>query len=217
MAARMSAARHEVRGARKGGDMSGEDVRAGSSEMKRRVIWQGSYIRGVILTYRDRSGQPRRWEAVERVGCSGIVVIVPVTAAGEVLLVRQFRPALNRMVIEFPAGLSERGETLAQAARRELVEETGYDSADFSFLAEGPLSSGLSSEILTAFLARNAAPASPGMLARHKPEETEDIELIRIPVADICAGLTSAARRRGDLVDMKIFGLAELAKQRNPA
>lgn len=186
-------------------------MKAWSSDVMKRVIWEGSYIRGVILTYCDRWGQPRQWEAVERVGRSGIVVIVPVTSGGDVLLVRQFRPAVDRTVIEFPAGLSERGETFAEAARRELVEETGYDSTDFRFLAEGPLSSGLSAEILTAFLARNAEPASPEQRARYKPEETEEIEVITIPIENLTATLPRMGAEKGDLIDVKIYGLAALA------
>jgi 8-oxo-dGTP pyrophosphatase MutT (NUDIX family) len=188
-------------------------MKAPMSDMKRRVLWQGTYIRAVALTYRDRQGRPRLWEAVERVHCSGIVVIVPVTPREDVLLVRQFRPALNRMVIEFPAGLTETGERLVEAARRELIEETGHDSADLRLLAEGPLSSGLSSEILTAFLARDVEPAAQEQLERHTPEETEEIELIRVPLGDIHTKLISMGSRRGDLVDVKIFGLADLAKR----
>jgi 8-oxo-dGTP pyrophosphatase MutT (NUDIX family) len=188
-------------------------MKARTTGLKRRVLWQGAYIRAVVLTYPDRLGRARQWEAVERVNCSGIVVIVPVTPQEDVLLIRQFRPALNRTVIEFPAGLGEPGETLAEVARRELVEETGYDSADLCLLTEGPLSSRLSSEILTVFLARNVEPASPEMLARHTPEETEEIQLITMPLGDVHERLAAAGRRHKDLVDMKVFGLAELAKR----
>jgi len=145
----------------------------------RKVVWEGNFIRALLLEYRDDKGEVRRWEAVERVNCNGIVVIIPVTAEGDLLLIRQFRPVLNSYVIEFPAGLNDKGETLLDAARRELIEETGYTSETFELMAEGPVSSGLSTEILTVFLARDALPASPALREKHPVEETESIELVR--------------------------------------
>lgn len=110
----------------------------------KKIVWEGNYLRTVILNYKDASGKDRKWEAVERVNCNGIVVIIPVTRQGEFLMIRQFRPVLNNFVIEFPAGLNDKNEDLIEAARRELVEETGYTSDDFVPLAEGPISSGMS-------------------------------------------------------------------------
>ena len=72
----------------------------------------------------------------------------------EVLLIRQFRPPVNGYVIEFPAGLNDKGDTLEEAAKRELLEETGYSAREMIFLTEGPMSSGASGEILTVFLAK---------------------------------------------------------------
>jgi len=153
------------------------------------------------------------WEAAERVNCSGIVTIVPVTAGGELLLIRQFRPVVNNYVVEFPAGLNDREESLEEAAKRELVEETGYTSDNFIYLSEGPISSGLSAEILSVFLAMPAVPASPEMKGLYPPDESEDIEVIRIPFAAPHAPLEEL-RKNGDLVDLKIYGLLELAKRK---
>jgi ADP-ribose pyrophosphatase len=55
--------------------------------------------------------------------------IVAVTAEGRVLAVRQYRPAVERYTIELPSGLVDAGEDPAESARRELVEETGYEAA----------------------------------------------------------------------------------------
>lgn len=100
-----------------------------------------------------RSG---RWEFVRRKNISGIVVIVAVTDAKEIVLVEQERPAVGRRVIEVPAGLAgdQGAESLDEAARRELLEETGYVASSWERLAEAAPSPGLCAEIVTFFRAR---------------------------------------------------------------
>jgi len=61
--------------------------------------------------------------------------IVAFTAEGRVLCVRQYRPAVERYTLELPSGLIDSGETPAEAARRELIEETGYQAADLEVLS----------------------------------------------------------------------------------
>ena len=126
----------------------------------------------------------------------------------EVLLVRQFRPPVNGYVIEFPAGLmSEREDILKEAAMRELLEETGYSAGNMVYLTEGTLSSGASGEVLSAFLATGLVFRGMG-----KQDETEDIEVIKIPIGEIYQQL-SDLRSDGNLIDLKIFGLLELARK----
>jgi 8-oxo-dGTP pyrophosphatase MutT (NUDIX family) len=180
--------------------------------INKRAVWEGSFLRALSIAYTDSSGSMRNWEAVERVNCSGIVSIVPVTAEGDILFVRQFRPVMDGFVVEFPAGLNDRNESLQEAARRELVEETGCDAEEFIFLAEGPISSGLSTEVLTVFLAKNVAPATDRLRQLYPPDESEDIEVIRMPLSAINERL-AAFRERGDFIDLKIYGLAELARK----
>ncbi|MDI6802070.1 MAG: NUDIX hydrolase [Thermodesulfovibrionales bacterium] len=178
----------------------------------KKIIWEGNFIRSVVFTYRDSSGNIRKWEGVERVNCSGIVAIVPVTSGGETLLVRQFRPVVNNFVIEFPAGLNDKGESLLEAAKRELIEETGHDAEEFVLLAEGPLSSGMSAEILTVFLAKNIFQAKEQIKERYPSEETESIEIIKTPTSKINETLDNF-QKKGDYIDLKIYGLVELAKK----
>ena len=178
--------------------------------ISKRTVWEGSFLRAVNIAYTDNSGSLRTWEAVERVNCRGIVSIVPVTAEGDILFVRQFRPVLGGFVVEFPAGLNDRDESLQEAARRELVEETGFDAQEFILLAEGPISSGLSTEVLTVFLAKNVTPAPAGLKQQYPPDESEDIEIIKMPLSAIDERLATF-RERGDFIDLKIYGLAELA------
>ena len=178
--------------------------------VNRKTVWEGNFIRALLLEYRDAKGEVRGWEAVERVNCNGIVVIIPVTVEGDLLLIRQFRPVLDSYVIEFPAGLNDKGETLVEAARRELIEETGYTSEAFELIAEGPVSSGLSTEVLTVFLARDAVPAPPSLRERFPIEETEAIEVIWTPLTSAYETIAEY-RGKGDAVDLKIYGFIELA------
>ncbi|MBI5213268.1 MAG: NUDIX hydrolase [Nitrospirae bacterium] len=179
----------------------------------RKIVWEGRFLRTLILTYRDHSGNLRNWEAVERVNCDGIVVVVPVTEHKEFLLIRQFRPVLNGFVVEFPAGLNDKGESLVDAARRELIEETGYTADDFIYLTDGPVSSGMSTEILSVFLAVNAYPASDAVKEQYPADESENIEVIKTPLDKIYETLQTR-RKDGDYIDMKVYGLIELAKKR---
>jgi len=171
-------------------------------------LWEGKFLRAVRIEYSDGVVDKRRyWEAVERVGCDGVVAIVPITDDGMLVLIRQFRPPVGECVIELPAGLCDPGERLEDAARRELIEETGYSTGKLTFLTEGPLSSGLSSEILSVFSATGLAYVGIG-----KRDETEDIEVLEVPLNEVMPVLRSR-QEAGDYIDIKIYGLIELAKQ----
>ncbi len=175
--------------------------------VKRETVWEGRHLRFLNLSYKGPGGMLRQWETLERVNCDGIVGIVPVTDAGEAVLIRQFRPPLNNYVVEFPAGLNDRGETHEAAAARELREETGYEAREMEFLAEGPLSSGSSSEVLTVFLAKGLKYVGIG-----QRDETEDIEVLKMPIDELYDRL-SVFSGQGDLIDLKVYGFIELAKR----
>lgn len=179
-----------------------------STLIHKKTVYEGNFLKFVIAAYTDSRGFLMEWEFIERVNCNGIVAIVPVTGAHEVLLIRQFRPPVNRHVIEFPAGLNDKGDTIEEAARRELLEETGYYAGRMIFLTEGPLSSGASGEILSVYLAQDLE-----FRGAVKRDETEDIEVIKIPIDTVFDHLY-AFRSQGDYVDLKILGLIELAKKK---
>ena len=170
-----------------------------------RTLGEGKYLRLV---------ERRGWEFVHRHGCSGVVVIVAVTPADRLLLVEQYRPAVSHRVIELPAGLvgdtvAWRDEALIDAARRELIEETGYDAATMLPLAESPTAVGLSSERLTFFEARDLTKVGPGV-----GDHTEDINVHEVALGDLPSFLAQK-QREGLLVDYKIYAGLYLADPRH--
>ena len=87
------------------------------------------------------------------------VVTVAITRQDEILLVRQFRPAVAALTLELPAGHVDPGETPEQAARRELLEETGYEADGFKLLGALSPSVARFTNRMWCFLAANARPA----------------------------------------------------------
>lgn len=103
---------------------------------------------GRFLALRKRG----RWEFVERVNAHGAAVIIAVTDQDEIVLVEQYREPLRCNCIENPAGLigDQPGEEdVLTAARRELLEETGFEAADVELLMSGPSAPGMSGELLS--------------------------------------------------------------------
>ena len=168
-----------------------------------RALGQGRYLKLV---------ERRGWEFVHRFGCSGVVVIVALTPDDRLLLVEQFRPAVGHRVIELPAGLvgdtvEWKDEALSDAARRELVEETGWQAATMTPLAESPTAVGLSSERLTFFQAGSLTKVGPG-----GGDHTEDIVVHEVERGGLEQFL-ARKRHEGLLVDYKIFAGLYLAHQ----
>lgn len=145
-----------------------------------------------------------RWEYAERTNPGGGVMIIAVTPADKVLFVEQFRPALDCRTIEMPAGLvgdqaDARDEDAVAAARRELIEETGYAARHIEFIMAGPTSAGMSNEILAFVHARDLERVDLG-----GGDETEDIVVHEIPRAEAARWLVQRMAE-GYSVDPKMF------------
>lgn len=159
-----------------------------------RVLGEGKFLRLV-----DVNG----WEYAERRNVTGIVTIAA-EFEGRILLVEQYRPALRANVIELPAGLAgdiaeTADEELESAARRELEEETGYRAATWERLFEGPLSAGMTTEVVTFFRATDLERVGEG-----GGEGSERIIVHEVPLAEV-EGWLAAQSRAGKLVDPKVY------------
>ena len=167
------------------------------------ILKQGNFMRFL------RQG---RWEYVERRNCTGIVIILAMTNDNKLILIEQLRIPVAKRVIEFPAGLVndcnlKRKESLATAAQRELLEETGYRAQQMSKIMSGPTSAGSSADIVTILKADGIRKIHEG-----GGDHTEDITVHEVPLAEIEAWLT-LKQKHGYLVDPKIYaGLYFLKK-----
>ena len=153
---------------------------------------------GKHLNFVSRQG----WEYVERPGISGIVAIVATTDDRRIVLVEQMRLPFGKEVIELPAGLAGDGgrqEDLLTAARRELLEETGYECAHARLLGAGAASAGLSTEIITFVGATGLSRKTEG-----GGVDGESIRTRLILIDEIETWLTEQSHA-GKLLDLKIY------------
>lgn len=104
-------------------------------------------------------------------------IIFPLTPDGEVVLVRQYRPPLDLMELGLPAGLVEPGEEPETAARRELLEETGYAGGEWETLGAVASSPGLKSNWAYLYLVRGVEEVAAPDLDEH-----ERVDVMRVPV-----------------------------------
>lgn len=165
--------------------------------MEIETVWQGQYV---DLVKRGN------WEYAARKNLTGIVGIVAVTDDGRIVLCEQYRAPVDANVIEIPAGIvgdheGEEGETMEDAARRELLEETGYEAEDFEFMFEGPASPGLTDEIITFLRAKDPKKVGEGGGAG-----SENIIVHEVPVKNLEDWL-KVQKASGMLIDMKVYSI----------
>ena len=106
--------------------------------------------------------------------------VLCVTNASEVILVRQYRHGIAKPSLELPAGVIEPHETPEEAARRELAEETGYQSQDWVSIQVVSTEPARHTTRAHFFCARGATPT-----LQPTPEETEVLELVKVPLGDL--------------------------------
>ena len=158
------------------------------------VIYSGKVVKLRVDEVRLPNGRTTRREVVDH---RGAVALVAIDADGNCLLVRQYRSAVGRALIEIPAGTLEADEDPAACAARELAEETGYRPGRLVELFGFYSAPGFCTEHLWVYLATDLVAEAL------EADADEDIELVRIPLGD-CVELI----RSGEIRDAKsIAGL----------
>jgi ADP-ribose pyrophosphatase len=127
----------------------------------------------------------------------GAVAVVAITENDEVLMVRQYRKAIERELLEIPAGKLEEGESREVCVERELMEETGYFPNELTYLTSFYTSPGFSNEILHLFIAKNLIKKS------RDADFDEYLQAEKVPFEEAINKI-----RTGEIVDSKtITGL----------
>ena len=137
----------------------------------------------------------------------GAVVVVPVLDDGRLVLERQFRYPMGRVMLEFPAGKLDPGEAPLQCAQRELIEETGYRAREWAVAGTLHNAPAYCTEVIHLLFARGLAAGQRNL------DAGELIELSLLHEADL-----EAAALRGELTDAKtLIALMWLQKWRSGA
>ncbi|MGC8783929.1 MAG: NUDIX domain-containing protein [Armatimonadota bacterium] len=136
-------------------------------------VFTGRVVNLRVDTIRLPNGRTSQREIVEH---RGAVAIVPLLDDETVLMIRQFRLAVNEVLLEVPAGTLEPDEPPEMCAARELEEETGYRANTLRKLFSQYLAPGYSQEILHVFLAQHLEKTAQRM------EEDENVEVVSMPL-----------------------------------
>jgi len=167
-----------------------------------RPVYEGKLIHLRVDTVKLPNGHESQREIVSH---RGAVCIVPYRADGCILMVRQFRLAAGRVLLEIPAGSMEAGEDPQACAARELEEETGYKPGAIRKLFSAFLSPGYSTEQVHAYVATNLQDGTVHL------DAGENVSVVAVPEGEIEERIA-----RGEIEDAKtIAALLMALQQRN--
>ncbi len=139
-------------------------------------VFKGRSVRLRIATIMKPSGAQAEREIVEHNDC---IAVVPIDQDNNVILVKQFRTPTGKILLEIPAGSIEAGEDPEECVRRELQEEIGYLPETIIKLGGVYAAPGYCTEYLYLYLARNLKES------RLVAEDTDEIEIVRVPLTEI--------------------------------
>lgn len=182
---------------------------------------QGKWIQTKKINYIDPAGRNRAWEMAvrttrtETTGIDAVSILAFLKKAGkpkEVVLVKQFRPPCEKVIVELPAGLIDPKESVESTAERELIEETGYHGKTSSSshnkltLFSDPGLTNANMALVTVDVdmedPRNQNP-------QPQLEDGEFIEVFTLPVLGLLDGLVEVCNREGCQVDARLYHLAQ--------
>jgi len=159
------------------------------------LVAQSRLFRVESLELRFSNGEERTYERLIP-GGHGAVMMVPITAQGEVILIREFGAGAEDYTLTLPKGAVDMGETPEEAANRELKEEIGYGARALTFLKRISLSPSYIKSGIDVWLAQDLYPESL------EGDEPEPLEIVRWPLdkldelvhrADVTEGRAIAA------------------------
>lgn len=141
---------------------------------KKTLVYDGRIVRLVVSDGVIR-GRKARWEVVHHIGSVGII---PMLTNDRIVLVEQYRYAVNERLLEIPAGTLNKGEAPLAAAKREIQEEIGYAAGKFEKLDIFYPSPGVTDEFVVLYKATGLRPS------RLEADFDEDIKVRTVRLAD---------------------------------
>jgi len=150
--------------------------------------------KGCLLhVWRDEVELPNGKTSIrEYIRHPGAVVVVPILDNGNIVLEKQFRYPSNQIFIECPAGKIDPGETLEETARRELLEETGYDCSELNYLGKLLPGIGYTDEVIYLYEGR-------GLTCKETARDDDEfLEIFDISVKEACQMVLN-----GEITDAK--------------
>ncbi len=159
------------------------------TKLKSDLVYHGSFLKVLRDEVELPDGKTATREYIPHPGAS---MIIPLTDQGELVMVRQYRYAVQKIFIEFPAGKIDQGEEALHTAQRELEEETGFVARDFRHLTTIHPVIGYSNEKIEVFLAK-------GLTAtQQRLDHGEFLDVFKIPFVEAMEKL-----HNGEITDVK--------------
>jgi ADP-ribose pyrophosphatase len=178
-------------------------------KFSRKLLWQGKFIKVIGKEFSNRNGTKGIWECVELARTNNIVMIFALTKKKEVILGRQFRFPLEKDMVELPVGLADKeGESLVGAAKRELLEETGYKAKKFIFAGRGHFNQGLTNSEIFFYFAPEATFVGFDGVSSDDSEEIETVVPLK-KLANFCL-----KKHKNFEIDLKILNVLKILEEK---
>lgn len=145
--------------------------------IRKEKLFSGRIIELYVEEVELPNGQKSRREVIKH---PGAVAVLPLLPDGKIVLVRQYRKALERALVEIPAGKLEHGEEPLASAHRELEEETGYRAHSMRHLISFYTSPGFADELIHLYVAEGLEKAEDGA----DLDEDEFVELLEVTLEE---------------------------------
>jgi ADP-ribose pyrophosphatase len=168
--------------------------------LEQRLFYRGRKFNFDVHTLRLPNGVEGNWECIRHPGGA---LAVPITSEGKLVLVKQYRFAVEGRILEFPAGTLEVNEDASITIQREIEEETGYHAQKWNYLGQFPLAPGYSDEYIYAFLAQDLEKLEQPP----QQDDDEDIEVILMSFDEFEQAILA-----GELIDAKSIASFFMAK-----
>ena len=174
--------------------------------LRKEKLFEGKFTKLWGTIFLDKKGNECVWEWLDK---KNIALVLAVTKDKKIVLIKNYRVPIEKYCIEFPAGLLDKvDESPEEAARRELLEETGYTGENFIALTSYGNSVAAMNNIAYPFVLVDAEKVSESSL-----EDSEDIEVIEVPCDQLYEFYEKSIAEGLDF-NIRILALYEIAKRK---